>query len=191
MSPALNALNSAPRKAAIAMMSPMVELSDWVSEAAVDLRPFTTHLALAEALVETILKASPARRTEMFQIHPELAGAEAIEGIMTPASQGEQGRLGLLNLVHDDMTRLSRLNADYQKRFGHPFIIALHRVADLDVLFETFERRLSATEVEEHMTTLAEIASVICARTAKAFGPDAMPAALLPLSSNKPMEQLP
>jgi 2-oxo-4-hydroxy-4-carboxy-5-ureidoimidazoline decarboxylase len=188
MTLALEVLNSASRKTAIAMVTPLVELSEWVAEATVDARPFASDAALAGALVETILKAGTERRVAMFKVHPELAGREALTGSMTVASQSEQGRLGLLNLAADDLARLSRLNAAYRARFGYPFIIALHRIDDLQSLFETFEQRLGATAVEEHITTLAEIASVICARAAKAFGPDAIFPEIPTLSSTEPLE---
>lgn len=191
MTPALDNLNSTTRTTAIAMVTPLVELSGWVAEATVDSRPFKSEEALAEALVETILKASMARRIAMFKVHPELAGREAVAGQMTPASESEQGRLGLLDLTPDDMAQLSRLNAAYQRRFGHPFIIALHRVPNLKSLFEIFERRLGATALEEHITTLAEIASVICARTAEAFGPDTSHSEPLSHFSKQKLEQLP
>ncbi|WP_108260385.1 2-oxo-4-hydroxy-4-carboxy-5-ureidoimidazoline decarboxylase [Mangrovicoccus ximenensis] len=106
----------------------------------------------------------------MFRAHPALAGREAAEGSMTAESTGEQGRLGLLSLSRTDAARLARLNAAYEARFGHPFILALHRIPDLGALFDTFERRLGATPLEEHASTLAEIASVIRSRTAAAFG---------------------
>ncbi|KMK68303.1 2-oxo-4-hydroxy-4-carboxy-5-ureidoimidazoline decarboxylase [Puniceibacterium sp. IMCC21224] len=167
----LDFLNKAPRAEAVAMIAPLVERSDWVGEATVDARPFDSDEALAEALVEKILAADASQRLEMFKVHPELAGREALEGSMTEDSQSEQGRLGLLDVAPEDMARLRQLNADYRARFGHPFIIALHRVADLPSLFATFDRRLGATPIEEHTTTLAEIASVIRARTARAYGP--------------------
>lgn len=188
MKHALEVLNSASRQTAIAMLTPLVELSGWVGEATVDARPFASDSALAEALVETILKAGPERRVAMFRVHPELAGREALTGNMTVASQSEQSRLGLLSLAADDLARLSRLNAAYRVRFGYPFIIALHRIEDLQSLFETFEQRLGATAVEEHTTTLAEIASVICARAARAFGPDAVFPEIPTLSPTEPLE---
>ena len=188
MKHALEVLNSASRQTAIAMLTPLVELSGWVGEATVDARPFASDAALAEALVETILKAGLERRVAMFKVHPELAGREALTGNMTVASQSEQGRLGLLNLAAADLARLSRLNAAYRVRFGYPFIIALHRIEDLQSLFATFEQRLGATTVEEHTTTLAEIASVICARAAKAFGPDAVFPEIPTLSPTEPLE---
>ncbi len=167
----LEVLNTAPRAVAVAMIAPLVERSAWVGEATIDDRPFESGEAVAEALVETILAAGAPRRIELFKAHPELAGREALEGCMTAASTGEQSRLGLLNLASDDVARLARLNAEYRGRFGYPFIIALHRVADLQVLFAILECRLGATRLEAHTTTLAEIASVIHARAARTFGP--------------------
>jgi len=63
------------------------------------------------------------------------------------------------------------MNSAYAAQFGHPFILALHRVPDLKAVFDIFERRLAASPVEEHVSTLAEIASVIGSRAARAFGP--------------------
>ena len=170
MTAALDALNKAPRDEAIAMMAPLVERSDWVAEMAVDERPFDSDEAIAEALVERIIAAPAARRLSLFRAHPTLAGREASEGRMTEASTGEQGRLGLLSLDREAAARLTALNDGYVARFGFPFIVALHRIPDLATLFATFERRLRATPLEEHTTTLAEIASVIRSRAARAFG---------------------
>lgn len=177
MTPAINSLNTVQRERAVAALSPLVERSPWVAEAAVDLRPFASDEAIAAALVEVILAASPERRFALFNVHPELAGAEAREGYMTAESITEQGRLGLTALPAHEARRLRELNASYRARFGHPFIIALHRVRDRETLFATFERRLGATPLEEHTTTLAEIASVIRSRCRDAFGAPETPAA--------------
>ncbi|WP_238366025.1 2-oxo-4-hydroxy-4-carboxy-5-ureidoimidazoline decarboxylase [Mesobacterium pallidum] len=170
MTPAINTLNSVRREQALAALAPLVERSPWVAEAAVDQRPFASDEAVAEALVEVILAATPEQRLAMFNVHPELSGSEAAEGRMTAESTSEQGRLGLIGLPQAEAQRLKELNAAYRARFGHPFIIALHRVPDRAALFETFERRLAATQLEEHTSTLAEIASVIRSRCRNAFG---------------------
>ncbi len=170
MTTALDTLNSARRDQALVVLSPLVERSPWVAEAVVDQRPFSSDAGIAEALVEVILSASPSRRLAFFNVHPELSGTEAAEGRMTAESTSEQARLGLTRLPRADAERLRALNAAYRARFGHPFIIALHRVPDRATLFATFERRLEATPLEEHTTTLAEIASVIRSRCRNAFG---------------------
>lgn len=166
----LENLNIAPRLMAISMITPLVECSDWVVYTVVDKRPFESYVELASVLVETILTANKQQHLELFRGHPELAGSEALEGRMTKASNSEQGRLGLLDLEPDDLLLLLQLNAEYRSRFGYPFIIALHRVSDLKALFFTFKRRLNGTALEEYTNTLAEIASVIEARTARAYG---------------------
>lgn len=170
MTPAINMLNTASREQALAALAPVVERSHWVAEAVIDQRPFDSDAVIAEALVEVILSASPAQRLALFNAHPELSGVEAAKGSMTAESTLEQSRLGLTNLRHDEAERLRALNAAYRVRFGHPFIIALHRVPDRATLFASFERRLNASQLEEHTTTLAEIASVIRSRCRNAFG---------------------
>ncbi|WP_353475203.1 2-oxo-4-hydroxy-4-carboxy-5-ureidoimidazoline decarboxylase [Salipiger sp. H15] len=170
MTRGLTTLNSVQREQALAALSPLVERSPWVAEAVVDLRPFASDEALAEALVEVILAAAPARRRALFNVHPELSGSEAAEGRMTAESTSEQGRLGLTALPSGEAARLAALNTAYRARFGHPFIIALHRVPDRAALYQTFEQRLRASPLEEHTTTLSEIASVIRARCRAAFG---------------------
>lgn len=173
VSKALEILNTAPREAALGLLKPLVERSTWVAEQAVDQRPFASEQDVAQNLVNAILEAKFDRRVSLFCAHPELAGREASAGTMTDASTREQDRLGLLQLSPHNARRLRDMNARYAARFGHPYIVALHRVPDVDTLFETFERRLAASPVEEHVATLAEIASVIDARAANAFGPDA------------------
>jgi OHCU decarboxylase len=166
----LQELNAAPRETALRMLERIVERSSWVAEIVVDQRPFASDQEVARRLVETILSSGFDKQVQLFRAHPELAGREATEGTMTEASTDEQGRLGLTALAAEDAARLKRMNAAYAARFGHPFILALHRMSDLEAVFDTYERRLAASPVEEHVSTLAEIASVIGNRAAQAFG---------------------
>lgn len=179
----LDDLNTAPREAALRLLEPLVERSAWVAEEIVDARPFVSDQDVAQRLVDTILEAGFEKRVALFRAHPELAGREAVAGTLTEASTGEQGRLGLRSLDPDAAARLAGMNATYADRFGHPFILALHRVPDLGTVFDIFERRLAASPVEEHVSTLAEIASVISARTARAFGTSSEP-----VSTSHPVE---
>lgn len=168
----LHTLNTAPPAEALDLLAPLVELSPWVASAVIDQRPFASLEDLASALVEVILHSEKDRRVSLFQAHGELAGTEAASGEMTAHSKTEQGRLGLTSLSGAEAEALARLNAQYGARFGHPFIIALHRVPDRATLFQRFESRLSASRLEEHVTTLAEITSVIVSRAGRSFEAD-------------------
>jgi len=171
VSETLETLNNSSLKVALDILRPLVERSDWVAQEAVNHRPFSSAQDVAQNLINVILESDFEARLALFRVHPQLAGKEADQGSMTKASTSEQGRLGLLSLSVADKIRLTELNASYTARFGHPFIVALHRVPDLADLFNTFERRLQSSPVEEHVSTLAEIASVIHARVVKAIGP--------------------
>ena len=168
----LQTLNTAAPSDALDLLEPLVEMSPWVASAVIDQRPFRSIEDLASALVEVILRSAKERRISLFQAHAELAGAEAVAGQMTAHSQTEQGRLGLTSLSGAEAELLARMNAEYCARFGHPFIIALHRVPDRAALFKSFERRLGASPLEEHVTTLSEITSVILSRTGRSFETD-------------------
>ncbi len=189
MTSAIHALNTAPRDQAVRTLSTLVERSPWVAEAAVAQRPFGSDEAVAEALVEVILAASATWRLALFNAHPELSGTEAAEGRLTAESTTEQGRLGLIALTGAEARHLSALNAAYRDRFGHPFIVALHRVPDRAALFEIFERRLGASPLEEHTTTLAEIASVIRSRCRDALGAAARTTSHTPLPSQSEAQE--
>lgn len=167
----LSDLNAAPRENALALLGACVERSEWVADHVVDQRPFASPHDIAQRLVDTILEAGFERRLALFRAHPELAGREAMDGKMTEASTDEQGRLGLTSLAPEVSERLRAMNSRYSDKFGHPFILALHRIPDLDAVFDIFERRLAASAVEEHVSTLAEIASVISDRVSRTFGP--------------------
>ncbi|MEQ8286606.1 2-oxo-4-hydroxy-4-carboxy-5-ureidoimidazoline decarboxylase [Thalassospira sp.] len=166
----LSTLNTVSKKDALAMIEPLVEKSPWVAAAALTERPFSSDKHVAKALVKVILSEDMPSQVALFNAHPELAGAEAKAGVMTKESTSEQDRLGLMHLSSQEAQQLAHLNAAYKSKFGHPFILALHRVPDREALFEIFERRLKMSEIEEHTATLSEIASVISARCRHAFG---------------------
>ena len=163
-------LNQASRSRALEMTAPLAERSPWVAEAALNARPFASDEARAEALVEVILATDAAKRIDLFQVHPELAGIEGPEGRMSEESTGEQDRLGLTRLRGPESRRLAAPNAAYRLRFGYPFILAPHRIPDRASNVAIFELRRKASPVEEHTTTIAEIAPVIRNRAVKAFG---------------------
>ncbi|MEV8467657.1 2-oxo-4-hydroxy-4-carboxy-5-ureidoimidazoline decarboxylase [Fluviibacterium sp. DFM31] len=176
----LDQINAASAEEAARLLEPLIENSPELVSVAQRQRPFATVSDLEAALVGTILSLPPEQQAALFRRHPCLAGREARDGTMTDASTSEQGRLGLDRLAADDLARLDGLNASYAQRFGHPCIVALVNVPDLDNLFETFERRLQAEPPAEHAENLTQIAEVIRARIAKAIGTPDGPVSLSP-----------
>lgn len=169
MSLSLKDLNAADDATFVHLAEPLVENSAWVLRRIAGQRPFASRVGLCDAIEGAIRSAAVQERIALFRAHPELAGAEAQRGTMTPASSGEQGRLGLMSLGPTDHARLRELNAAYRARFGFPFIIALRRHADLKSVLDAFERRLGNGPEKEMETTVAEIMHVVRGRAARLF----------------------
>ena len=158
----IEALNRASETQAAAMMDRIVERSAWLAHRAAAARPFRDSAHLAAWLASEVRGVSPERSVEFLCAHPELA--PPAPETMTNASQSEQGRLGLMDPAPEVAARLADLNRQYMRRFGYPFVIALHAQPDLAAVFAQFEDRLSGEPEAERSRALEQVISVMTAR---------------------------
>ena len=56
---------------------------------------------------------------------PELAGKAMVAKTLTSESTSEQSTAGLTNCTPEEFARIQQLNADYNAKFGFPFILAV------------------------------------------------------------------
>ncbi len=157
-------LNEADSRRFVQLLGSIVEHSPWVTEAIAQMRPFASVDALWTAIVGALSGLATAHLDDLFRLHPELAGAEAVAGRMTDHSTSEQGRLGLTALERAEFERLARWNATYRERFGFPCIIALRLHPTRASVFETFESRLTNDVAIERVNNLREIGQVVRGR---------------------------
>ena len=148
----------------LAALGPVVENRPALLAPLAARRPFASVADLIAAIATLVRTLDADARLDLLRAHPELAGAEARAGVMTRASTVEQERLGLMTLYGRELERLQALNAAYRARFGFPFIIALHRLADRAAVFSALEARLRHDAEEETMIALDEIVAVIDGR---------------------------
>ena len=156
----LAALNQASAADFAAALGQVVEHSPWVVAEAAAQRPFASVLALRDALIGVIRAAPAAQQLTLLRAHPELAGAEAIEGTLTEHSSSEQHRLGLTSLPRAQFERLSRLNRAYAATFGFPCIIALRLHDSVESVLASFTARLGRgrdAEIAEAITQIGEV----------------------------------
>jgi OHCU decarboxylase len=165
----LASVNVATTDQFVAALGDLYEHSPWVAERASLLRPFETMRALAEALFSCAVTAAPNDQLTLLRAHPELAGTEATNGTLTPASTSEQSRLGLDRLSPEALARLGSLNQQYRAAFGFPCIIALRLHPNPDSVFEAFESRLKNTRAREIYEAMAQIEHIVRGRIAHRF----------------------
>ena len=170
----LDQLNTASQADFVALLHGTYEHSPWVAERAWAKRPFATLSALKRALVESVREASTDEQLALIRAHPELAGKAMVTRTLTAESTNEQGRAGLTDCTPEEFARLQRLNADYNARFGFPFILAVRGPRGLGLtraqIIETFARRLQHHPDFERAECLRNIHRIAEIRLNDAFG---------------------
>ncbi|TAK83942.1 MAG: 2-oxo-4-hydroxy-4-carboxy-5-ureidoimidazoline decarboxylase [Aquabacterium sp.] len=163
----LHELNAADREGFVKMLDGIYEHSPWIAERAYDKKPFSTLAQLKLALVAAVRRATKEEQLGLVRAHPELAGKAAIDGKLTAESTGEQSRAGLTHCTPQEFERLQQLNADYNARFGFPFLLAVRGPRGLGLsrtaIIETFARRLRnhpADEFGEALRNIHRIAEI-------------------------------
>jgi N-carbamoyl-L-amino-acid hydrolase len=142
----LDQLNAAPLAEAAMMLDGLYEHSPWIAEAALQQRPFASLAALKHAMVRVLNEAGVEPQLALIRAHPELAGKAMVSQSLTAESTNEQSKAGLTHCTPEEFAHIQRLNADYNARFGFPFILAVRgpRGAGLSKaeIIATFQRRL-------------------------------------------------
>ena len=142
----LQQLNAASQADFSALLDGTYEHSPWIAEAAWAQRPFASLAALKLALVRVLRDAGTEAQLKLIRAHPELAGKAMVAKTLTAESTNEQGKAGLTDCTPGEFAQIQQLNADYNAKFGFPFILAVRGPRGLGLpkaeIIATFERRL-------------------------------------------------
>jgi beta-ureidopropionase / N-carbamoyl-L-amino-acid hydrolase len=163
----LDQLNAASPAGFVALLDGTYEHSPWIAERAAARRPFATLAQLKRALAEVVREAGRDAQLQLIRAHPELAGKAMVARALTAESTNEQGKAGLTQCTPEEFETLQRLNADYNTKFGFPFILAVRGPRGTGLgkaeIIATFARRLDnppdveLAEALRHIHRIAEI----------------------------------
>ena len=142
----LNQLNASSQDEFTRVLDGTYEHSPWIATQAWASRPFTSLDQLKLALVQVVRGAGEAAQLALIRAHPELAGKAMVSKTLTAESTHEQGKAGLSDCTPEEFATIQRLNADYNAKFGFPFILAVRGPRGLGLpkaeIIATFKRRL-------------------------------------------------
>ncbi len=170
----LDQLNAAPLPEAAQMLDGLYEHSPWIAEQALKHRPFASLAALKHAMVRVLDAAGLEPQLALIRAHPELAGKAMVSQSLTAESTHEQTKAGLTHCTPDEFAHIQRLNADYNNKFGFPFILAVRGprgtgLTKADII-ATFERRLQNPVDFERAECLRNIHRIAEIRLNDKFG---------------------
>ncbi len=163
----LQELNNASPNEAVQMLDGVYEHSPWIAEQALFQRPFHSLSHLKHCMAQVLAAAGLDAQLALISAHPELAGKAMQSNTLTTESSNEQSKAGLTNCTPEELAKIARLNADYQARFGFPFILAVRGPRGTGLskreIFTTFERRLHHPpqfELQECLRQIHRIAEI-------------------------------
>lgn len=148
----------------VARLEGIYEHTPWVAAQAHGRRPAGGWVSLAQlkrALVEAVREAGREAQLALLRAHPELAGKAMVARTLTAESAGEQGQAGLGACTPAEFETIQRLNAEYNARFGWPFILAVRGPRGSGLgraeIIATFERRLADPPEREFAECLRNV----------------------------------
>ena len=170
----LEQLNSASPEEAAQMLDGLYEHSPWIAEQALAQRPFTSLAHLKHAMTEVLAQAGRDAQLGLIRAHPELAGKAMVSQTLTAESSHEQAQAGLTRCTPDEFAHIQQLNADYNAKFGWPFILAVRGPRGLGLnkaqIIAAFERRLLGHPDFELQECLRNIHRIVEIRLNDKFG---------------------
>jgi N-carbamoyl-L-amino-acid hydrolase len=139
-------LNAAVPAEAVALLDGIYEHSPWIAQRALPARPYRSLAHLKHALVRALAASTPEEQVGLIRAHPELAGKAMVSKTLTAESTNEQSKAGLTDCTPEEFAKIQKLNADYNAKFGFPFILAVRGPRGTGLskreIIDTFERRL-------------------------------------------------
>jgi N-carbamoyl-L-amino-acid hydrolase len=170
----IDQLNNASLADAMRALDGVYEHSPWIAQQALAQRPLRSLTHLKHAMSECVRTASSDAQLKLIRAHPELAGKAMVSNTLTAESTNEQSKAGLTHCTPDEFERIQKLNADYNARFGFPFILAVRGPRGTGLskqqIIDTFARRLTNHPDYERAEALRNIHRIAELRLNDKFG---------------------
>jgi N-carbamoyl-L-amino-acid hydrolase len=170
----LEQLNRASPSEAAKLLDGLYEHSPWIAEQALSERPFRSLAHLKHAMCVVLDQAGRDAQLGLIRAHPELAGKAMVSQTLTAESTNEQTKAGLTHCTAEEFAKIQQLNADYNSKFGWPFILAVRGPRGVGLnksqIIEAFERRLQGHPDFELQECLRNIHRIVEIRLNDKFG---------------------
>jgi len=141
----------------ISIFGNVFEKTDWIAEKAYALKPFNNFQELFSKMMEIFENSKKEKHIEILNAHPHLA----VEKKLTEDSKNEQKNASLNQCNDAEFIEFKKLNEEYKKKFGFPFIIAV-KGKNKEEILNSFRQRITNNinlEFEEAKKQVKKIAN--------------------------------
>ena len=130
-------INLLKKKEFLSIFGNIFEKSDWIADEVFNLKPFKDSKDLVIKMMNIYENSNNEKIIKIFNLHPELA----IEKNLTSFSSKEQTGAKLNDCSKEEFEEFEKLNTDYKKKYGFPFIIAV-KGKNKDEILSNFRQRI-------------------------------------------------
>ena len=134
----IDEINQLTKNDFIDIFGNVFEKTYWIADKAFNLKPYKNFNELLSTFIEIYEKSSQEDFLKIFNSHPELV----IEKKLTDESKEEQNIASLNQCSDQEFIEFKKLNVNYKKKFGFPFIVAVKGKKKEEIL-ENFRQRFT------------------------------------------------
>ncbi len=148
-------LNTINENQFISLFGSVFEKSEWIAVEAFRKKPFKNSQDLIDKMIKIYESCSIDQIIVILNLHPKLA----IEKKLTSFSTKEQTGAELDKCSDGELAEFNRLNFDYEKKFGFPFIIAVKGKKKNEIL-ENFRGRINNDYEKEFQEAKKQVTKI-------------------------------
>jgi OHCU decarboxylase len=134
----IDKINQLTKNDFIDIFGNVFEKTYWIADKTFNLKPYKNFNELLSTFFKVYENISKEDLLKIFNAHPELA----VEKKLTNDSRKEQGNASLNQCSDQEFIEFKKLNVNYKKKFGFPFIVAVKGKKKEEIL-ENFRQRFT------------------------------------------------
>ena len=155
----INKVNKLNKFDFISIFGNVFEKTEWIAERVFNYLPYKNFDNLLLKFFKIYNESNKESIIKILNSHPELV----VEQKLTNESKKEQKGAGLNECSKEEVEEFKKLNLNYKKKFGFPFIIAVKGKNKIDIL-NNFRMRLSHSENDEFIEAKEQVKKIASIR---------------------------
>ena len=141
----------------ISIFGNVFEKTEWIAQKSYDSKPYKNFEELFSKMEEIFENSNKESHIKILNAHPDLA----IGKRLTADSKNEQQNASLNQCTNEEFLEFKKLNEEYKKKFGFPFILAV-KGNNKEEILNSFRQRITNNinlEFEEAKKQVKKIAN--------------------------------
>ena len=134
----IDKVNKLSKSDFISIFGNVFEKTEWIAQKSYDSKPYKNFEELFSKMMEVFENSNKENHIKILNAHPNLA----VEKKLTKDSKKEQKSSSLNQCTEKEFLEFKKLNEEYKKKFGFPFIIAV-KGKNKEEILNSFRQRIA------------------------------------------------